>query len=116
MKKKADNKKITVKKIKSVAKGAAKNTGKFMKKASKVAVKEAGQVAKSIKKEWVKSAPQREVYKKELKDAAKKAGAKGFALLKSGLKNSLKIGGDVADIIKKDIKEIRSKKNGTDQK
>jgi hypothetical protein len=113
--KKANNKKVTMKKIESAAKGAAKKTGKFMKKAGRVAVKEAGQMAKSIKKEWVKSAPQREVYKKELKEAAKKAGSKGLELLKSGLKNSLKIGGDVAEVIKKDITEIRNKDNNKKQ-
>lgn len=78
-----------------------------IKVAAKKAGKEAGVIAKDIQKKWKDSEPQRAKYKEEVKVAASKAGAKGVELLKSGLKNSIKIGGDVADVIKKDIREMR---------
>jgi hypothetical protein len=101
------NKKTAVKrKIKSAGKVVAKNAKVLVKKAGK----EAEKIAKVLKKRWDKAEPEREKYKKEMRAAAEKAGAKGMKMLKSGLKNSIKIGGDIADVIKKDIEEIRSKK------
>ncbi len=90
------------KKFKKITKSAVKKTGVFMKMANK----KAGKAVKAIKKEWKKEQPQRDQYKKEIKIAAEKAGKKGLKIFNKGLKNSIKIGGDVADVIKKDLKEI----------
>ena len=68
------------KKIKSVKGSVAKKTGELIKKA---------------KKEWKKERPRREEYKTEIKEATNKI-----------LENSVKIGVDVANIIKKDINNI----------
>lgn len=113
-------KKVTAaanKKVKAVAKSAKKQTGTVVKKADKQAGvfmkkanKEAGKIVKAFKKEWKEGAPQREEYKGKLEVAAKKAGVKGKKMLKIGIKNGLKISGDIADVIKKDIKEMRKKK------
>ncbi len=98
--------KKTIKKIKSFARGAAKKTGVLAKKADK----QAGKMAKVIQKKWKASEPQRKKYKEEFEVAAKKAGKKGMKSLKVGLKNSIKIGGDVARVVKKDIREMRKQK------
>lgn len=114
---KATTKKKTIKKVKAVAKsakkqsavlvkGAKKQTGTLIKKVNK----EADKIAKAFKKEWKEGEPQREVYKAEIEKAAKKAGVKGMKMAKKGLKNSIKIGGDVVEVIRKDIKEIRKQK------
>ena len=93
-------------KIQSITKGAAKQVGIALKKADKGATK----AAKVIQKKWKDSEPQRKVLEKKIGVAAKKAEKKGAAMLKSGIKNSIKIGGDVANVIKKDLKEINKKK------
>jgi len=85
--------KITVKKIKSVAKKASNKTGVFMKKAGK----KAGKISEALQKEWKKEQPQRE----ELMKAGKRA-----------LEHGIKIGGDVFETIKKDINEINHQKKG----
>ncbi len=97
--------------MKVIAKDVAKKTGTFMKKAGKKANTEGGKMVKAFKKEWKKEQPQREEYKKKIMETANKAGVRGMELFKEGVKNSVKIGGDVADTIKKDINEIRSNKN-----
>ncbi len=99
--------KKTVKKVKLVVKGAMKKTGVFAKKANK----EAGKMAKVIQKKWKESKPQREKLEKDIGKAAKKGGKKGMELFKSGLKNSFKIGGDIAKVIEKDVKEIYNESN-----
>jgi hypothetical protein len=43
---------------------------------------------------------------RRMKSAAKKAGAEGLELVKEGIRNTIKIGGDVAEVIIKDIREI----------
>lgn len=96
----------TVKKIESVAKATAKKTAVLINKADKEILK----AAKVIQKEWKKSEPKREEYKKEIKKAANKAGVKGVALFKAGVKNSIKIGGDIAKVVKKDVNKIRKSK------
>ena len=78
--------KITTKKIKSVAKKVSNKTGVFMKKAGK----KAGKMSEALQKEWKKEQPQRE----ELMNAANKA-----------FEHGVKIGGDVFETIKKDIKQ-----------
>ncbi len=115
---KTTTKKKVIKKVKSVAKSAKKGTGVLLKKADKQAAtvvkkanKQTSALVKELKKEWKASEPQREVYKKEFEVAAKKAGVKGKKMLKIGIKNSIKIGGDVADVIRKDIKEMRKTKS-----
>ncbi len=85
--------KKTIKKIKSSAKGIVKNTKTFLKKTNK----QADQLALALKKEWKKEAPQRE----QLKQTTKRA-----------LGHGLKIGNDVFETIRKDIKEIQSQKKG----
>ena len=99
-------KKKTIKKIKAITKSVSRKGGVVMKKAKK----EAGKVGQAIKKEWKREAPQRARYKKEISAAAQKAGAKGLAMLNTGLNHGLKIGGDVYETIRKDINEIRSAK------
>ena len=94
--------KKVVKKLKLMAKGAAKKTKVLMKQANK----KAGEVSKGIQKEWKREEPQREKYKAEFKKTAKEAGARGAELLSEGLKNTKKIGGDVIETIKKDMNEI----------
>jgi cell division septum initiation protein DivIVA len=108
---------VTDKKVKKVAKRAKKETKVLLKKANKQtgvllkkANKEADKIVKAFKKEWKEGEPQREEYKEKLEVAAKKAGVKGKKMLKLGIKNSIKIGGDVADVIRKDIKEMNKKK------
>ena len=98
--------KKTKDKIKSITKKTVKGIGVAMKTADK----EANKAAKVIQKKWKDSEPQRKVLEKKIGAAAKKAGKDGAAMLKSGVKNSIKIGGDVANVIKKDIKEISKKK------
>lgn len=88
--------KITTKKIKLVAKKVSNKTEVFMKKAGK----KAGKMSESLQKQWKKEQPQRE----ELMEAGKKA-----------LEHGIKIGGDVFEIIKKDINEINNQ-NGKDKK
>ncbi len=102
--------KKAIKKIKSVAKLTVEKTKVFMENTGKKVGKEAGKMAKALQKRWDKAEPGREKYKKEVKIAAKKAGARGMELLKSGLKNSMKIGGDIVDVIKKDVKEMSNEK------
>jgi len=82
------------KKIKSVAKGVAKKTKELV----KTAKKKGGKAVVSFKKQWKKEQPRREKYGKEVKAAAKKA-----------LEGGIKIGSDIVETIKKDIKEINSK-------
>ncbi len=98
--------KKTKKKIKSFTRSAAKETRVLMKKADK----QVGKMAKAIQKEWKETKPQREKYKAELEVAAKKAGKEGARLLKIGLKNGIKIGGDVFDVVRKDVREMNKKK------
>ena len=97
--------------MKVIAKSVAKKTGTFMKKAGKKANTEGGKIVKAFKKEWKREKPEREEYKKKIIKTANKAGARGMELFKEGVKNSIKIGGDVAETIRKDINEIRSNKN-----
>ena len=99
-----------IKKIKVFAKSVGKKTRTFMKKAGKKANTEGGKIIKAVKKEWKKEQPQREEYKKKIIETANKAEARAMKLFKEGIKNSIKIGSDVADTIKKDIKEIRDNK------
>lgn len=82
-------KKKTIKKIKSATKGAAKKTKSFVKKTSN----KVSDVADNLQKQWKKEQPQRE----KLKKAANNA-----------LENSVKIGNDVFETIRKDIKEINT--------
>lgn len=110
--------KKAIKKIKSGTKSAKKEAGVLLKKADKQAAKlvkktnkQTSALVKELKKEWKAGEPQREVYKKEIEAAAKKAGVKGKKMLKVGIKNSIKIGSDVADVIRKDIKEMRKTKS-----
>lgn len=110
---KATIKKKAVKKTKSATKKAGvlleragKQTGILVKRVNT----KTGKLVKELKKEWKASEPQREIYKKELETVTKKAGVKGKKMLKAGIKNSIKIGGDVVDVIRKDIKEMRKKK------
>ncbi|MFA6006237.1 MAG: hypothetical protein WC764_00700 [Candidatus Paceibacterota bacterium] len=88
--------KKVIKKIRSVAKKAGK---------------EANKAAKVIQKKWKASEPERKKYQAEFEVAAKKAGKEGVRLFKAGLKNGLKIGGDVAEVVKRDIREIRNEGN-----
>lgn len=107
---KSKTNKKTIKKIKSVAKVVMKKTGVLAKKADKEATK----AVKILKKDWKDSAPQRAKLEKQIGKAAKKGGKQGMELLRSGIKNSIKIGGDIASVIEKDVKEIyrnRNKKN-----
>ncbi len=96
------NKKI-IKKIRVFAADVARKTGILVKKADK----KAGETVQALQKKWKQSAPKREQYKKDIKKAAKKAGAKGSELLSDGLK----IGSDVVHVIKKDISEMRGRKS-----
>ena len=98
--------KKTIKKIKSVVRGAAKETEILIKKADK----QAGKMVKILQKKWKKSEPQRNKYKEEIEVAAKRAGKKGVKFLKRSIKDGLKISGDVTEVIKKDIKEMRNRK------
>ncbi len=92
--------------MKVIASGVMKKTGVFVKKAEK----QSGKMVKALKKEWKRERPQREEYKKKIGKVVNKARVRGMELLKEGVKNSIKIGGDVAHTIKKDIKEIRANK------
>ncbi|MSR70463.1 hypothetical protein EXS62_00240 [Candidatus Kaiserbacteria bacterium] len=83
MKKRIVSKK-TAKKIKSAGKSVAKKTGSFVRKANK----EVGKTARALQKEWKREQPQREEY----------------------IRNFKKIGGDVIETIKKDVREIRNNK------
>lgn len=74
--------KKTVKKIKSTAKSIAKKTGTLVRKANV----EAGKTARALKKEWKSGKPQRDKYVGDFK----------------------KIGGDVIETIKRDVREIRN--------
>jgi len=82
-------KKKTIKKIESATKAMAKKTKSFAKKTSK----KVSNVTSTLQKEWKKEQPQRE----KLKNAANKA-----------LEHGVKIGNDVFETIKKDIKEINN--------
>lgn len=81
MKKKIMSKK-TVKKITLATKRAAKKTESFARKAHT----EVGKTATAIRKEWKREKPQRD----------------------EQIKNFRKVGGDVVETIKKDMKEIRN--------
>ena len=84
------NKKKTIKKIESATKDMAKKTKSFAKKTSN----KVSNVASTLQKQWKKEQPQREKFK----NAANKA-----------LEQGVKIGNDVFETIKKDIKEINNK-------
>ena len=65
--------------------------------AKKINVK-VSKTVKSIKKEWKKEKPRRDDFKKELKVGASKM-----------FDDAIKIGKDVAKVIKKDIRDINNK-------
>lgn len=90
-------KKKMTKKIKAVAKTVVKKTGLLAKQTKQ----QAGKAAKSLQKTWKKEAPRRERFKKELRAAGRQA-----------LKDGAKIGGDVFQTIRKDLKEISRRKQG----
>lgn len=83
MKKRIVSKKTT-KKLTLVATSIAKKTESFAKKANK----EAGKTVKVLQKKWERDRPQRE----------------------ESIRNFRKIGGDVIEIIKKDVREINKNK------
>ncbi len=100
----------TIKKIESATKKVAKKTIKKTGAIIKKAEKGAGKMAKDIQKKWKDSAPARAKYEKEMEATAKKVGARGMELFNAGVKNSMKIGSDIADVVKKDINDIRNNK------
>ncbi|MDP3901522.1 MAG: hypothetical protein Q8Q37_00910 [bacterium] len=83
--------KKTIKRIKSKTKNKAKKAKLFIKKANK----NVNDIVSILKKQWKKEQPQRE----EFKISAQKV-----------LENSIKMGSDVFETVKKDINEIKKQK------
>jgi hypothetical protein len=84
----------TKKKIKAITKNVAKKTRLLIGKADIKTRK----VVKSLKKEWKKGKPHRKEYEKELKSAVNLV-----------TKDIVKIGTDVMNIIKNDIRKAKYK-------
>lgn len=85
--------KKAIKKVKAAANVAVKHTRVLAKKAGK----EAKTMVKTLQEKWKSTEPAREKYGEELKEA---------------FQNTVKIGGDIAAVIKKDIQEIRDNNEG----